>query len=240
MQGWIKLHRKLIEWEWYKDSKMVHLFIYLLLMANHQDGQWQGIPVKKGQFITGLDSLNKATGISIQSLRTCLSKLESTGELTSKSTNRFRILTLCNYTTYQLSDWDTNKPTNKQSTNNQQATNKQLTANNNDNNENNDNNVKSGTVFTLEQVQNSGFLLGISDEQSEAFFNHYNSQGWVRGNGLPITDIASMLTIWRNNQYKFDSKDLTYTEREEKAKVKLAADRHERIMKNVTERTSTC
>jgi hypothetical protein len=151
MQGWIKLHRKLIEWEWFHDSKMVHLFIYLLLSANHADGNWQGIEIKRGQFVTGLDSLSKATGISTQSLRTCLSKLTKSKELTSKSTNKYRILTLCNYETYQLKETDTNKQTNKQSTSKQQSTNKQLTANkNNETNENkkNDkNNDTSGSSF---------------------------------------------------------------------------------------------
>jgi len=35
--GWLKLHRKFKEWEWYQDSKMVHLFIHLLVTANHQN-----------------------------------------------------------------------------------------------------------------------------------------------------------------------------------------------------------
>lgn len=142
MQGWIKLHRKLTEWEWYKEPKMVLLFVHLLLMANHEPKKWQGIDVQRGQVITGLDALNKATGISYQSLRTCLSRLENSGNLTSKSTNRFRIITLCNYETYQIADRESNKPTNKQLTNKQQAGNKQLTANKNVKKEKNEKNEK--------------------------------------------------------------------------------------------------
>ncbi len=114
-KGWIKLYRKLIDWEWYKDPKMVHLLIHLLLMANHEPHKWEGITVQRGQVVTGLSSLQKATGIPIQGLRTCLSRLENTGELTSKSTNRFRIITICNYSTYQVTDLeDNNQLTNKQ------------------------------------------------------------------------------------------------------------------------------
>ncbi len=123
-QGWIKLHRKLLDWEWYQDPKMVHLFIHLLLLANHEQGNWQGVEVKRGQLLTGLAALSTATGLTSQNLRTCLKKLEKTGELTSKSTNRFRIITLCNYNDYQLLEDKTNKPANKQLTSNQQAANK--------------------------------------------------------------------------------------------------------------------
>ena len=132
MQGWIKLHRQLIKWEWFQDSKMVHLFIHLLLLANHEPNKWQGIQVERGQVITGLKALNEATGISTQTLRTCLSRLEKAGNLTSKSTNKYRIITLCNYETYQIKESADNKPANKQLTINQQSTNKQLTPNKND------------------------------------------------------------------------------------------------------------
>lgn len=146
MQGWIKLHRKLIKWEWYQDPNMVHLFIYLLLMANHQDGQWQGIPVKKGQLITGRKKLSEETGLSQQKIRTCLNKLKSTSELTIHPTNRFSIITLCNYSTYQISDGETNQqpnqPTRTQATNNQPTINQQLTTNNKVKNKKKDNNGK--------------------------------------------------------------------------------------------------
>lgn len=138
MQGWVKLHRTFIKWEWFKDSNMVHLFIYLLLSANHEEGQWQGITVKRGQLITGLKSLKAGTGISIQRLRTCLSKLEKTGEINNQSTNRFRLVTLCNYDTYQTEVISTNNPPNIQATNKQHAINKQSTPNKNVKNEKNE------------------------------------------------------------------------------------------------------
>ena len=49
MSGWIKIHRQFINWEWFNKSEAVHLFIYLVLKANHKDAQWQGIDIKKGQ-----------------------------------------------------------------------------------------------------------------------------------------------------------------------------------------------
>lgn len=123
MEGWIKLHRKFLSWEWYNKSEMVHLFLHLILSANHEEKNWQGVTIKRGQLITGLNSLNQQTNISYQKLRTCLSKLKKTGELTIKSTNKYSIITICNYDSYQLSENTTNKQTNKQLTINQQSTN---------------------------------------------------------------------------------------------------------------------
>jgi len=131
--GWVCFYRKITEWEWYSIPGMLHIFFHLIVSANHKDGKWRGVEVKRGQLITGLNSLNDSTGISIQSIRTCLTRLEQTGEITRKSTNKFTIITLCNYNDYQ----DQNNDTNKQTTVNQQTTNKQLTTNNNKNNENN-------------------------------------------------------------------------------------------------------
>ena len=127
--GWVKIHRKIQDWEWYEDSKMVHLFLHFLLLANHEPGKWQGQQIETGQFITGLDSLTERTGISTQSIRTCINKLKSTGEITSKSTNKFRIITLLKWKDYQTRpDISTSKSTGNL-TDNQQTTNNQSTAN---------------------------------------------------------------------------------------------------------------
>ena len=131
MEGWIKLHRKFIDWEWYDISEMVHLFIHLLLKANHETINWRGIEVKRGQLITGLKQLHKETNISIQTLRSCLKKLEKTGEINRQTNNRFSLITICNYDNYNRAIDEANKQPNKQLTSNQQATNKQLTTNKN-------------------------------------------------------------------------------------------------------------
>jgi hypothetical protein len=141
-QGWIKLSRKLIEWEWFDNSNMVKLFIYLLLKANHKENSHQGTKIKRGQIKTGLDSLSSALNIPKQQLRTCLKNLEKTGEINTQSTNKYRIITVCKYDSYQNDQQATNIQTNTQPTSNQQATNKQLTANKNDKNKKNDNNDK--------------------------------------------------------------------------------------------------
>ena len=138
MNGWIKLHYKFLKWEWSNDANMVALFLHLLLKANYQGRNWRGQDIKRGELITGLHSLSAETGISLQSLRTCLKRLKSTNEITIKSTNKYSVICIRNYDKYQ------HEPTSKLTsilTNNQQTTNKQLTTpkeykkgNNKDNN----------------------------------------------------------------------------------------------------------
>ena len=80
--GWVKTYRQLIEWEWYQDSQMVHLLIHLIVQANHTDLQWRGITIKRGQLLTSRRKLSIETGISEQSIRTCLDRLQSTNHQT--------------------------------------------------------------------------------------------------------------------------------------------------------------
>lgn len=134
MSGWIKIHRKFLSWQWFAKSEAVHLFLYLLLKANHKDSQWQGIDIKRGQFISSLGKISAETGISIQTIRTLLNKFEKTNEIIVKSTNKNSLITICKYDCYQ----DETEETNKQLTNKQQTTNKQLTTNKNDKKEKNE------------------------------------------------------------------------------------------------------
>ena len=121
--NWIKLFSKFIDWEWYKDSNTMRLFIHCLLKANWKDGKFQGMEIPRGSFVTSLDTLSEELGMSIQSIRTALKHLISTNELTSKSNNKFRVITIVKYELYQ----QVNKQPNTQLTSNQQATNNQLT-----------------------------------------------------------------------------------------------------------------
>jgi len=114
--GWIKLHRQFLKWEWSTNPDTVSFFIYCLLKANHEDSRWQGIEIKRGQFITGRRIIAKETGISAQSIRTCIKRLKSTKEITSKSTSKFSIITVCKYDDYQPKENTTNQQPTKEST----------------------------------------------------------------------------------------------------------------------------
>lgn len=144
MAGWVKIHRKFIEWQWFGNSECVHLFIYVLLKANHADKMWQGHEVKRGQLITSIANLSANTGISQRSIRTLLKKFQNTGEIEVKTTNKFTLITLCKYECYQVVEEENDKQNGTQPTNKRQTTDKQLTTNKNyknDKNEKNEENI---------------------------------------------------------------------------------------------------
>lgn len=114
MIGHIKIDRKILNWEWYSDYKMVHLFIHLLLKANFKENTWQGVLIKRGQLVTGLHKLSANTGLTVSQIRTCLGKLEMTHEIASKMTNKYTIITICKYDTYQSESNISSKQNSKQ------------------------------------------------------------------------------------------------------------------------------
>jgi hypothetical protein len=76
-----------------------------------------------GDFIFGLNKASKETNISVQSIRTLLDFLKTSQNLTIKSTNKFSIISIVKWDTYQTEETEINTQTNKPLTNNQQTTN---------------------------------------------------------------------------------------------------------------------
>lgn len=127
MEGWLKLHRKILEWEWFKDANTLMVFIYLLCHAQWHDGRYMGHYLRAGQLVCGRKQIAKDLGISEQSVRTAIKHLKTTNEITIKSTNKFSIVTIENWAVYQGDDEEANQQINQQA--NQQLTNNQPTTN---------------------------------------------------------------------------------------------------------------
>jgi len=140
--GWIKLHRKLLNWEWYNHPNVVRLYLHILLKANHSDKQWQGITIKKGEFITSREILAKELHLGVQQIRSAIKCLKSTSEITTKTTNRYTVITVEKYNLYQFSNQQSNPQDNQQITIKQPTDNQQITTTNKYKNIKNDKNVK--------------------------------------------------------------------------------------------------
>lgn len=100
--NWIKLYRKICDWQWYQDAKMVHLFVHLMLKASIMKGSDLS---DSWQLCTSLRILSKETGLSLQNIRTCIGKLQRTGEITFRTlpAHLQSIITICNSGSYQTS-----------------------------------------------------------------------------------------------------------------------------------------
>ena len=131
-KAYVKIYRKLIDWEWYTDVNTSKLFVHCLLRANWCEVDWKGITLKRGQFITSLDILSRETGLSVQEVRTALEHLESTGEITRTSTNKNTLITVASYDKFQ-GEQQANQQAEQQSNNNQITNNQQQIIINNNN-----------------------------------------------------------------------------------------------------------
>ena len=105
---WIKLYRKICDWGWYHEPNMVHLYVYFMLKAKlviNNDSRSEA-----WQLNSTLRLLTKATGISEKSIRTCLARLQRTGEISYLPgvAHKQSVITLCNYDSYQATKNSTN------------------------------------------------------------------------------------------------------------------------------------
>ena len=121
--GYIKLHRKIKKWEWYHDLNVRVTFIHCLLSANWEDKKYEGEVIKRGSFVTSKKKLAEEVGISLQSLKTALSKLQSTEVLTISPRAKNSLFIVKNYDLYQVA----NQVSNHELTNEQPTINQRLT-----------------------------------------------------------------------------------------------------------------
>lgn len=207
MQGWIMLHRQLLEWEWYTDANVSRLFIHCLLKANHKDGNWKGIPIKRGQFITSLDRLAAETSLSKSQLRTSIKKLKSTHEIAHQSSSQHTVITVNSYDSYQGSD----TPNDTRMTHESHTDDTPMTPNNNDNNKNNEKNVNKSIVPATQKPEkfNDGDLAFVDGMLnllliSNPRFKQPNKTTWANDvrkmreiDGLNHDEMARVFT-WAN------------------------------------------
>ena len=126
-EGFIKLYRKMLEWGWYDDGPTKDVFIHLLLIASYEDKFYRGITLERGQVVATASEISKQTGLSRQQIRTAISKLISTSEVTTSKKGNFTVFTINNYADYQATNHVSNQPsTNHQPTINQPSNTKKV------------------------------------------------------------------------------------------------------------------
>ena len=102
--GFIKLHRRILDWEWYRDIPVRVLFEHLILKANYKNLRFCGENIQRGELATSRRSLAAETGLSEQQVRTALDKLRGTGEISSQAKGKFTLIRINNYAFFQNGD----------------------------------------------------------------------------------------------------------------------------------------
>ncbi len=121
--GFVKVYRSLLQWEWYGDVNTCRVFVHLLLTVNYKQARWQGVVIKRGQRVISLDNLAKECGLSVQQVRTVLKKLKKTGEIELEPSAQYTMVSVCKYDKYQ--DIGTQATEHQHSPNTQATSNKE-------------------------------------------------------------------------------------------------------------------
>ena len=96
--GFVKLHRSLLKWEWYDDLNTKAVFLHLLLTVSIETSKWHGEIIRRGERVISYPALSKELHISI---RTALDHLKTTGEVTVRKKPKYSIVTIQNYERFQ-------------------------------------------------------------------------------------------------------------------------------------------
>ena len=130
--GFIVLHRKIKDSAIYSDSQAVHLWLHLLIKANHKDKDFvlngQLVTVKRGQTLTGRRRLSVETGIAESKIQRLLKLFENLHMIEQQTNSKNRLISITNYHSYQSGEQQTNSK--------RTASEQQVNTNNNDNNDN--------------------------------------------------------------------------------------------------------
>lgn len=201
MSGWIKLHRQIVNWEWYSDSKTFRLFLHLLLTANHKDNNYRGKLIKKGCLVTGREILSAQTGMSVREIRTCLERLKSTNEIAIKTNSKGTEIQVINYEKYQST---TNETTNERPSNDQQTT-----TNKNDKNDKEENktipSIDEFVAYALERKPN------INIENVKYKYEAWKLNGWKIQRGNKLASILNWKSSLNNTlQYLGEQENNVY------------------------------
>ena len=216
MDGWISLHRKILENPILNRSRVYSNFeawIWLLLKANHKDNKFmlgsELVKVKKGSMITSQKKLSRQFRWGNSKLRSFLKVLQKDEMLLLETNTQSTHITICNYESYQ-----DKQISNKPQTNHKQTANKLRTnTNNKDNNVNNVNNI----------ITNKEYLEKYGYNMLKAFVDYWtekNSRGKKMKYQMEKTfDIDKRLSTWSKNDYdgyyKEHKQDLINKEQDE-------------------------
>lgn len=186
--SYIKLDRKISEWEWFNDGNMLKVWIYLLTHAQFKDSRFQGHEVKRGEVITGRKILAQRLNMSEKQVRTCLEKLKKTEEVAIKTTNKYSVITILKWAEYQCGDDDNGQQQVQQKASNgptegqQRATYKK------------DKNVRRKEI---------NIYIGKSEAFIEAFESYAEMRKQIK---KPLTDKAKQMVMNKLNKLSGDER----------------------------------
>ena len=127
--GFVKLSRSILDWEWYDHPDVFRIYIHLLIKANYAPAKWRGIDIFEGEHITSINKLSKELLMSEFKVRESLLKLKNTSYVEVTATNKFTRLKLVKSVVYNNSSDMNRKQISYPTTNKSQSNQEQTTTN---------------------------------------------------------------------------------------------------------------
>ena len=251
--GYVKISRKVFSSKTFSGLNAIQklITIYLILMANHQDNKWwdnhekKFITIKRGSFITSVDSIKKKINdrlITTQKIRTLLETLKNMQFLTNETTSRYTHITIVKYDLYQDGESYINKPNAKAVTKQQQSGNKAVTTNNN---VKNDKNVKkkreraSAVFLTEEEYQK--LVIELGESVAKEYIKDLSL--YLQSTGKRYKSHYATMLAWhrrdkkQNKIKKSEEPEVSYTKYESKKISKEELDKNRAIGKKEVAKT---
>ena len=207
MDGWISLHRKILENPILNRSRVYSNFeawIWLLLKANHKDNKFmlgtELVKVKKGSMITSQKKLCRQFRWGSTKLRNFLKVLQKDIMLLLETNTQSTHITICNYDSYQ----------DKQTSNKKQTTHAQRTDNTRTTTNNNVNKVNNVNKITLQDFQDLLINQEYLEKYGYAMLNEF-VEYWIEPsiNGKKYRwqmqkafKMSKRLSTWASQDYK--------------------------------------
>ena len=196
--GYAKVYRSLMDKGWYMDSEYVHLWVHLILKANHKGVEilhnGNIVKLNPGQFITGRKKLSAETGIEQSKIERILKLFEKEKQIEQQTNKHNRVISILSWELYQ---------NNEQQMNNERTTSEQqVNTDKNDKNDNNDKKYINGYPQEIEVMQYFK-ENGYSEEVGKKAFRYYSDAGWKDSKGKKVKNWKQkMQGVWFKDENK--------------------------------------
>ena len=136
MEGFINLHRTLLDSMIFSSQTGLKIWIWLLLKASFKKryvslkiGKGETtVTIERGQLLFGRYKAEEELNIDGSTIYRWIKKLEENEMILLQSNNQYSIVTICNYDNYQSGNTNEEQPMNNQRATNEQQTNSRRTA----------------------------------------------------------------------------------------------------------------
>ena len=215
MSGFIVIDRKIKNWEWFDDQNMFTVWMHILIDANWRAKSWHGHAIDRGSFFTSYTNFAKECGMPSSTVRRCLDRLETAGQISRKRHADGTLITVMKYSDFQdiRNTSGTETAGRRQETGTQTAGRRQASEQqqNHITNITNKPYSRQAEPPTWEEVESFAYAIGYIDPLP--FYRQMENSGWTY-KGEPVKDWRRLLKGFKRQQDMDRSKSMASHQRQ--------------------------